>query len=200
MTLSQVRSRTFTYSFDYTFQVAEGSNSDPGEEFGRRNDGAEPTQYIVPLNWDLRHTLNGTLSYFNQGWNASLLGRYHSGYPYTPESYKATRTGQNTNLAFSRNGRVAPYFLVFDLRLSKTLRLSGWDVALLCNVYNLLDRRNEINVYTDTGRATNSTTYREVYAAEADGSIINNTAAEYLRQPDRFSEPREVQLGLKISF
>jgi len=195
-TLSQVRSRTLTYSLDYTFQVAEGSNSDPGEEFGRRNDRAEPTLFIVPLNWDQKHTLNGTVSYFGNGWAASLLGRYHSGQPYSPSVERAARIGENTNLAFSRNSRNAPYFLVFDVRLSKTLRLGGMEISLLGNVYNLFDRRNEIDVYTDTGRATTSTRFSEA----RDATIINNTAEEYLRQPERFSEPREVQLGLKVSF
>jgi outer membrane receptor for ferrienterochelin and colicin len=195
LTLSQVRSRTFTYSFDYTFQVAEGSNSDPGEEFGRRNSGDEPTKFIVPLNWDQKHTLNGTLSFFKSGWAASMLGRYHSGPPYTPSAPKAARVGQNTNLAFSRNSRNTPYYLVFDLRLSKSFQLSGMEVALLANVYNLFDRRNEINVYTDTGRATSSTTFTDARTA----TIFNNTADEFLRQADRFSEPRGA-IGLKVSF
>lgn len=196
LTLSQVRSRTLTYSLDYTFQVAEGSNSDPGEEFGRRSGGAEPTQFIVPLSWDQKHTLNGTISFFKKGWAGSLIGRYRSGQPYTPSIPKFERVGQNVNLSFSRNSRNTPYFMVFDLRLSKSLRLAGMDFALLCNVYNLFDRRNEINVYNDTGRATTSTTFREARAA----TIRNNTADEFLRQPERFSEPREVQLGLRVSF
>jgi hypothetical protein len=196
LTLQQVRSRTFTYSFDYTFQVAEGSNSDPGEEFGLRNSGGGPTQFILPLSWDQKHTLNGTISFFKNSWAASLLGRYHSGYPYTPSAPRASRVGQNVSFAFPRNSRNVPYFMVFDLRFSKSLRLAGMEVALLGNVYNLFDRRNEINVYGDTGRATNSTTFSEV----RDATINNNTAEEYLRQPDRFSEPREIQLGLKVSF
>jgi len=196
LTLSQVRSQTLRYSVDYTFQVAEGSNSDPGEEFGRRNSNDEPTIYVIPLGWDQRHTLNGTLSFFKNQWAASLLGRYHSGLPYSPSVQRATRTGQNTTVAFSRNSRNAPYFLVFDLRLSKTFRFAGMEMALLANAYNLLDRRNEINVYGDTGRATTSTTFSEARAA----TIRNNTADEFLRQPERFSEPREVQFGLKVSF
>jgi len=196
LTLSQVRSRLLTYSVDYTFQVAEGSNSDPGEEFGRRNSGEEPTRFIVPLSWDQKHTLNGTLSLTTRGWAGSLLGRFHSGLPYTPDVQRAVRAGQNANLSFLRNSRNAPYFLTFDLRVSKTLRLAGLDCGLLLNVYNLLDRRNEINVYGDTGRATTSTTFTIV----RDATIVNNTADEFFRQPDRFSEPREVQVGLKIGF
>jgi outer membrane receptor for ferrienterochelin and colicin len=196
LSLSQVRSRTLTYSVDYTFQVAEGSNSDPGEEFGRRNSGAEPTQFIVPVAWDQRHNLNGTVSFYKSGWAASLLGRYHSGLPYTPEIGRAVTSGQNANLSFLRNSRNAPYFMVFDLRLSKTLRLAGMDWAFLLNVYNLFDRRNEINVYTDSGSATASTQF--TFAQDA--TIRNNTAEEFLRQPDRFSEPREVQVGVKVSF
>lgn len=196
LTLQQFRSRMLTYSIDYTFQVAEGSNSDPGEEFGRRQGNSEPTQFIVPLEWDQRHNVNGTVTFQHSGWAASLLGRYHSGQPYTPSVQRAARTGTSTNLNFARNSRNAPYFMVFDLRLSKSMRLAGWEVALLGNVYNLFDRRNEINVYGDTGRATNSTTFSEARSA----TIRNNTAEEFLRQPDRFSEPREVQLGLRLSF
>jgi len=196
LSLSQARAAMVNYSFDYTFQVAEGSNSDPGEEFGSRQAGREPTQFIVPLNWDQRHLFNGTISFNKNNWSGSLICNYHSGQPYTPTPVVATRVGQNTNLNFSRNSRVRPYYLNFDLRLSKTFRLAGWDYGLSLNVYNLFDRLNEEDVYTDSGRATISSEFRTVRNA----TITNNTADEYLRQPNRFSAPREVQLGLKVSF
>ncbi len=196
LSVNQARAAVINYSFDYTFQVAEGSNSDPGEEFGSRQAGREPTQFIVPLNWDQRHLFNGTISFNKSNWSGSLICNYHSGQPYTPTPLEATRVGANTNLNFSRNSRVRPYYLNFDLRLAKTFRFAGLDYGLSLNVYNLFDRLNELDVYTDTGRATISSTFREARNA----TITNNTANEFLRQPNRFSEPREVQLGLKVSF
>lgn len=196
ISMSKARASMINYSFDYTFQVAEGSNSDPGEEFGSLQAGREPTQFIVPLNWDQRHNLNATLSFNKNNWNGSLIGNYNSGLPYTPTPVVATRVGQNTNLNFSRNSRVRPYYLNFDLRLSKSFRFAGLDYGLSLNVYNLFDRLNEQDIYTDSGRATTSSIFRQV----RNTTIANNTAEEFLRQPNRFSEPREVQLGVKVSF
>jgi len=196
LAVSQARSSLINYSFDYTFQVAEGSNSDPGEEFGSRRAGREPTQFIVPLNWDQKHTFNGTISMIKNGWAASLICNYHSGLPYSPSVVVATRGGQNVNLNFARNSRNRPYLLNFDLRLSKSFRFVGLDLGWALNVYNLFDRLNELDVYTDTGRATTSSIFRQV----RETTITNNTANEFLRQPNRFSEPREIQLGLRLSF
>lgn len=196
LSMSKARASMINYSFDYTFQVAEGSNSDPGEEFGSRQAGREPTQFIVPLNWDQRHNFNGTLSFNKSNWNGSLICNYNSGQPYTPTPVVATRVGANTNLNFSRNSRVRPYYLNFDLRLAKSFRFAGLDYGLSLNVYNLFDRLNEQDIYTDSGRATISSVFRQV----RNTTITNNTAEEFLRQPNRFSEPREVQVGLKVSF
>ena len=65
------------------------------------------------------------------------------------------------------------------------------------NIYNLLDIRNEINVYGDTGSAEYSLipTYTPEYV---DWSY--NTLAEYLYRPGYFSTPREIRLGISTTF
>ncbi len=196
LAIGQTRSSTFNYSFDYTYQVAEGSNSDPGEEFGAIQNGGEPTRFIVPLDWDQRHLFNGVLTFLKSGYGASLITQFRSGQPYTPTTVVASRVGQNTVLNFTRNSRVRPSFLNFDLRMSKSFKAGPFDYQLTLNVYNLFDRLNELHIYTDSGRATTSSTFAQIENA----TIVNNSAEEFLRQPWRFSEPREIQVGLRIGF
>ena len=44
--------RYFGGQLDYTYQIAEGANSNPEEEFGAVLAGNEPTRSMVPLDWD----------------------------------------------------------------------------------------------------------------------------------------------------
>lgn len=195
VSVNQVRSSTFNYSFDYTFEVAEGSNSDPGEEFGRRNNGSEPTRFIVPLGWDQTHKLNASLIFTSGGWGASLIGRYHTGEPYTPSVGVATRVGQNLNLAFARNSRTKPYFLGFDLRLTRRFTFGSYDIEFFLNGFNIFDRLNELDVYSDSGRSDISSTFPQVRGT----TINNNTADQFLRQPFRYGPAREFQWGFKLN-
>jgi outer membrane receptor for ferrienterochelin and colicin len=48
----------YAFNVDYTFQVADGTNSDPDQEFFAQQGGAQPTRILTPLNWDQRHSLN----------------------------------------------------------------------------------------------------------------------------------------------
>ena len=196
LSISKPRASTFNYAIDYTFQVAEGSNSDPDEEFFSLANGNEPRISIVPLGWDQRHTLNGTFLFNKNGWGAGLIGRFSTGQPYTPSFLRATRLGQNANLDLLTNSRNKPNVTIFDLRLSKQFNVGNMTYMLMLNIFNLFDTLNEFDVYTDTGRATESSTFRQVFALD----LYNNSAEEYLRQPFRFGAPREVQFGLRIGF
>ncbi|RMD95306.1 MAG: hypothetical protein D6813_00620 [Calditrichaeota bacterium] len=62
-------------------------------------------------------------------------------------------------------------------------------------IFNLFDRRNEIKVFKDTGRAGH--TLDIFTTGEARGF---NTLEEFFLLPDFYSEPRRVQLGLDFSF
>ena len=196
MSLSQRVSSLINYNFDYTFQIAENSNSRPDEEFDARKDNDEPTRMITPADWDQTHTLNGSILVGREDWGASLIGRYGSGKPYSPSFTRAVRLGANANLAFTDNSRRKPVDIMFDFRVFKAIRVSGMRLSLQMEVFNLFDRMNEYEVYGDTGRATTSSEYRKVEQA----TLLNNTADEYLDQPGRFSAPREIHLGMQIDF
>jgi len=62
-------------------------------------------------------------------------------------------------------------------------------------VYNLFDRLNERDVYSDTGRATYSTEPLYVGGARPRGL---NTLEDYYVRPNFYSAPRRVLIGLEI--
>ena len=70
---------------DYTYQVAEGANSNPVEEFGAVLAGNEPTRSIIPLDWDQTHSLNGSIFANYKEWGANTVFQFGAGYPYTPQ-------------------------------------------------------------------------------------------------------------------
>ncbi|MEM7786381.1 MAG: TonB-dependent receptor [Bacteroidota bacterium] len=71
----------FSFDADYTYQIADGSNSDPSDAITARQGGDAPRLQLIPLNWDQRHTFNASLFVGGSGWGGSLLGRFGAGYP-----------------------------------------------------------------------------------------------------------------------
>ena len=182
-------SNRYSFDVDYTFQIAEGTNSDPNQEFFAQQGGAEPTRSLSALNWDQTHTLNANFYLGGNDWGMSLISRFNSGQPYTPEFISGTRTGQSISSGLTDNSRNKPYILALDFNASKTLKLSGTNVQLFFKVFNLLDRDNPVNVFGDTGLA--DFTLREARNPGA--------AATWFTQPGLYSEPRRVQVGARIS-
>src|SRR5690606_19797017 len=107
--LSKRFSNHYSFDVNYTFQVAEGSNSSPDEEFFSRQNNEQPTIALLPLNWDQRHTASASILVGGSGWGISTLTRFGSGYPYTPFFGQAETRGQNVTSNFPRNSRrIAP--------------------------------------------------------------------------------------------
>ena len=197
VTLIMTRQFQDHYGFDlnYTFQIAEGSNSNPDEEFGAVKENKEPTRAIMPLEWDQTHTVNGALYLGARDWTISILGQFGSGYPYTPSINRATTMGINTSTVFLKNSRRKPITYNLDVNFIYYLPFSKINGQVYVKVFNLLDRRNELTVYSDTGRATY--TYN-ITGVDEEGRP--NPLGEYYSRPDWLSAPRQVQIGLKIAF
>ncbi|NIR52683.1 hypothetical protein GWN28_30230, partial [candidate division KSB1 bacterium] len=82
-----------------------------------------------------------------------------------------------------------------DLRAEKKTAVFGTHINTFLMVYNLFDRKNELGVYPTTGRATYDLNVR--YA----GDIIGlNTFDQFINNPELYSTPREVRLGLSFEF
>jgi hypothetical protein len=172
-------------------QIAKGTNSDPEQARNALSGGALPEVQLTPLDWDQRHTLNATLSYAGRGYGASLIGQLGSGLPYTPRSTADIST-------LLTNSQRKPGNLNVDLRAYKEFRLRPGVLTVFLRVFNLLDRLNEVNVYTDTGRA--GFTYDEQVARASNPLQLVNSLEDWFTNPTHYSEPRRVELGLTFDF
>ena len=188
--LEKRRTGLLSARIDYTFQVSEGNASDPNSVF-LDNQSSPPRESeikVVPLDWDQTHTLNLSIILSKPGnWGVSLLARLGSGLPYTP-SFQGIRTSYE-------NSERKPAQYGIDLNAHKELNFMGMEYSIFLKVYNLFDRKNEVHVYEDTGRAGYS--LRSFYA----GDWRNySTLYDYLNRPDFYSEPRRVILGMSVGF
>ncbi len=192
VTLQKRYSDSYSFDLSYTYQVAEGSNSSPQEEYAALNADVEPSITILPLDWDQRHLFNSSFYYGRETWGASMIARLGSGLPYTPQitSFNSFR-GISSGL--QKNSRRRPYQFTIDLRLHKNFDISGQKFIAFLRVFNLLDNRIAVNVFGDTGKAN----YTNSYAGQQ--SSGPNTVEEYVRFPWQYGEPRRVQFGLEWS-
>ena len=178
----------FSLDADYTFQVAEGSNSEPNDAITARRGGDAPRLNVIPLNWDQRHTFNASVYVGGAGWGGSLLGRLGSGYPYTPFEADTDRIGVLP--AVPSNAYRRSSSLSVDLYAFREFTLGGVRPRVYLQAYNLLDARNTTSVYGDTGEA--GVTF-------VGPNLEVNDPGFYVR-PDFYAEPRRVQLGMSVSF
>lgn len=185
----------FSFDLNYTFQVAEGSNSNPDDEFRAAQGNQEPTIFLNPLNWDQRHNLNLNILVGEKDWGISLLGRYGTGLPYTPSVTQFT-SDRGLSTGFQPNSRNRPSQFVIDLKANKTFNVMGLDITGYVKVFNLLDTKLVVNVFGDTGEPD--------FTTEAQNIGIDpnrpNTVAEYQRFPDHYGAPRSIQTGIEFSF
>ena len=189
--LSKRSSQNFSGNLDYTYSISEGNASDPTAAFYDEQSDIEPEKMLVPLDWDQRHTLNGTATFHpTKVSGISLVFNYGSGFPYTTTNADGQRT------SFENNGRKPSTFNMdmksfYNFSLSKSIKISAY-----INVYNLFDIRNELTVYGDTGRSSYS--LAPTYTPQYSGPMIN-TLDEYLIVPSYYSAPRQVRVGLSVS-
>jgi outer membrane receptor protein involved in Fe transport len=175
-------------SIDYTYQVAEGNASDPDAAYydNRSDPPRESEKQVVPLDWDQTHTLNMVVTYaIADNWGFSILGKIGSGLPYTP-AFGYQRTG------FENSERKSAQYN-FDLKVHKTLSIARQTVRVFLKVYNIFDRRNEEDVYSDTGRAGYT-----LVESRLDENYLNKD--NFYSRPDFYSEPRQIRMGLSYRF
>ena len=84
-----------------------------------------------------------------------------------------------------------------DLYANKDFKFSGFTVSLFLRVYNLFDRLNERDVFSDTGRAVY--TLAPLYTGGLRPRGLN-MLDEYFIRPDFYSAPREINVGFTLSF
>jgi hypothetical protein len=169
-------------NIDYTYQIAKGNASDPNTAF--------LDAQTDPLDWDRRHQINANLTLGNLGKYAlSIIGRYGTGLPYTPEF-------QNVQTAFENSAR-RPDIFTMDLYTYYNFAFMGLRYQFFVRVFNLFDRLNELDVFADTGRS--GYTLAPLYVGGLHPRGLNSLDQYYIR-PDYYAEPRRIQLGFEIQF
>lgn len=145
-------SRYFSFALNYSYSVAKGRESSPTENYSY----GWGSQYPVPnddvyLDWDQRHTANGSAGLMvergdhllGQRWLEGLGFRmntsYGSGIPYD-------NAGHGTH-PFFRNQKRYPWRMNTDLRVEKRFWFAGTALNLYMDVYNLFGRRNVDRIY-----------------------------------------------------
>ena len=181
-------------NIDYTYQVAKGTASDPQDSHKAVEAGKLPEVQLVPLSWDQTHTVNMTATYTAPTWGLSLIGQYGSGLPYTPLITKDIST-------ILTNRGTKPFTYNIDLNAYKTFRIDHLSFTAFLRILNLFDTLNEVNVYTDTGRAGETIDERNARLAlgEGGGEWIN-TLDEWFTNATHYSEPRRIELGITVNF
>lgn len=182
-------SNAFAFGIDYTYQIAEGTNSSPDEEFFAQQNGSEPKRLLAPLAWDQRHTLNANLFVGNDLWGASVLGNFSSGQPYTPTLIQGSITGKDVMAGLATNSLRKPSLFRVDFELYRNWKIFSVNLQLFVKIFNLFDAKNPLYIYTDTGRP--DFTIEQVTVSDYDeGWFVN---------PSFYSEPRSIYVGTKIS-
>ena len=192
-------SKSIGGQIDYTYQIAEGANSDPNEEFGAVLAGNEPTRSIIPLDWDQTHNINGSLFMGTKKWAGNAIFQLGSGYPYTPFITNYEMQGEVLSTVLKRNSRRKPMTLRIDLKLQRKINLMGINGKVYLSIYNATDRRNENVVYADSGSASETIEKRRANILSPFAPLRPNTIEEYYTRPDWYDHPRQIQIGFQIS-
>ena len=197
VTLSLIRQfqDRFGFTVDYTYQVARGNASDPNSVFfnNQTKPPIEPEKQVLPLDWDQRHSLNGTVILGDpRDWTLSLIGRLYTGQPYTPSN-----PGSQLSRQFQNSER-EPVTFSLDLNFARTVQIADQSVRLFVRGYNLLDRLNAQSVYSSTGNAFHP--YRTPGETQVLVQNPNFSVDEIDLRPDFFQAPRRIVAGMTLSF
>lgn len=185
----------FAATVDYTYQVARGNASDPNSVFynNQTQPPIEPEKQVLPLDWDQRHAINGTVIMGDpSNRSLSLIGRFTTGQPYTPSNPGSQLTRQLAN------SERRPARLNIDVSFQQRLTIAGQRVRLFARGYNVLDALNPKSVYTSTGNPHHP--YRTLGEAEVVRQNPNFSMEEIDLRPDFFAPPRRVIVGIDVSF
>ena len=198
LTKRKLPSDLFAASVDYTFQVAEGNDTDASAFFIDVASGRQSEKIPVPLAWDQTHTLNGVITFGqDRDWLVTLVGTMGTGLPYSPLLY------EQQVLLRPNSGR-KPLQTNVDLLVEKSFSFQSMMFTVFLKVFNLFDTLNEAFVYDDTGRATYSLEENQA-GAQATNELSKQypgiiSATEYFNRPNFYTAPREVRLGLTFEF
>jgi outer membrane receptor protein involved in Fe transport len=183
---------------DYSFQVAEGTYSNPTDAFNALRNNQEPRLNLIPLNWDQRHTLHAQLLTRIYGWTLTFIAKFNTGTPYSPTFAVSEAVGSSSYTGLTENSARKPQIHSYDLYLTKTFNVYNLDLTLFLYAYNIFDQRGATGVYSDTGDPSYTTNPRLGSIAPVIERI--GTARDLYTRTDFYIAPRQMQVGLSLGF
>ncbi len=191
------------FDFNYTFQVARGSNSSPTSNYINEYYGLAPgfTQEYY-LDWDQRHGIVFNIGFLIPnipnnawigGWGTSLIYTYGAAQPYSPPLRSPRDVLELTNsLRFYGQNNI-------DMNIYKLFNVRGAEIRLFANIYNLLNDK-ELITYSNLdywlGFGPNAgyvcdPNVRWGCASAAEGAI---------RDISVYNAPRNTEIGIEINW
>lgn len=174
----------FGFAASYTYAISVGNADDYAGRFddwySNSVNGTIPAKKSEPLDWDQPHTLGFSVTGKYAGLSGSLLGRFGSGLPYTPTTTRGLPLGP-------KNSARRPWTGSIDARVQYRFDLPryGW-ITPFFEVTNLLDRKNVLAVYSDTG--------------SPDFTLDPGTQYEDAQRPNLIGPPRHFEVGFTLGF
>lgn len=185
----------FSLYLNYTLQYTRGNADNPTTTYSRLGQSLDPVPYLVPLNWDQRHTANISLGYSQENYGVTLTGYFNSGRPYTFSPVSISPLAKQT---LYPNNSERPTNYTLDLKGHYDYDVSGiGSFRFFLSVYNLLDRKNELSVNSSTGRAYTGIIYPVDFATFRSNY---NDIYDRIENPYMLSSPREVKIGVGFIF
>ncbi|MCB9206665.1 MAG: TonB-dependent receptor [Ignavibacteriales bacterium] len=196
----------FSATLDYTYQVAEGNRTEPEEDlYFSVAAGKQTETYLVPLDFDRSHLINGTVTLSDpRNWAVGIIYNMQTGSPYTPVEIQTAKT-----ITYEQASAVKPFQWNVDLKLEKFFRIDPFDLSVFVQVKNLFDTENERFVWSNSGQALENADskiaavqYADVYrrTLEDKGMFDPSVIENYYKREERLSIPREIRLGFSIIF
>ena len=180
---------------NYTLQYTRGNADNPTQTFDRAGNNMDPVNRFIPMSWDQRHTLNGTLMLLGAKYGGTVTAYYNSGSPYTfsPQSESVL-----SRINLYPNNDYKPSTYTVDATLYYNFKLfNQFSGKIDLTIYNLLDRLNENGVDSQTGRAYTAVIKETDYAGHRSDF---NDYEDRIKNPSMFSSPRMVKLAVGINF
>lgn len=222
------RTSNLKLSTSYTLQFADGTGSSATSQLNLVGTGQPNLRTIIPLNIDSRHNFKVVMDYrFDDpkagqpkwlnfvGLNATVNAR--SGEPFTRQG-NPTPTAQfgvatRSTLEGQINGSRLPWSFRTDVKLDKSWALQVGNEtkerSINLNAYlwvqNLFNNENIIGVYGYTGNALDdgylaSAEGQQIISAQVDPQAFTDLYTIKMANPDNYSIPRRIRIGIGIDF
>ena len=190
----EMRGKRFGSQLQYTKSIAKNNSEYAWADVSGVYVDAPSQEYLQFYDriHDLTFYLYTSLPF---GINAGLTAFYQSGGPYTPMIFAGRDPKPDSKNPNSKRG---PAYTNVNLTFTKYLEIMDHRISMGLSIYNLLDIRNEIDIYQLTGKADDPGAYYTENVGLADAEHYLSSA--YYDRPWRLSQPREINFNVRFDF